>query len=294
MMIISDDNIEAWLEEARNGRSSFYRELIQGSATLPFLAVFTNVVETVFRIGDDLDLSKDVQFLTIDVFDRYCMKQYEKYCGKIFDHQSSEEKLFQYFKNKVADQYLIRLLSCLQLASKYLYTSNEVISTGTIKKWLDKAVPGTYSIDDIRKSEIRVLSDLNFQVGRGGNNVLFYVECLVYLAVSQELTDSTQLYSTVLRVQSVAYLKRQEIYHKLYNAMTNRWERDVQERINSLPMECDSLLLAAGIVLTSVFLLSRQRSLLDKVATSLAKYIGVPSSADIEHLCKIMLHLIID
>ncbi|KAL1459853.1 hypothetical protein WDU94_011806 [Cyamophila willieti] len=65
-----NDNIETWLEEARNTRSSFYHKLTHNSAALPFLAVFTNVVETVFRIGDDLDLPKDVQFLTIDVFDR--------------------------------------------------------------------------------------------------------------------------------------------------------------------------------------------------------------------------------
>lgn len=69
-MYFTDENITTWLQEARLNRPSFYRELTRSPTSLPFLGVFTNVVETVFRIGDDLELSKDVQFLTIDVFDR--------------------------------------------------------------------------------------------------------------------------------------------------------------------------------------------------------------------------------
>uniref|UniRef100_A0A8D9ERB1 Cyclin N-terminal domain-containing protein 1 n=1 Tax=Cacopsylla melanoneura TaxID=428564 RepID=A0A8D9ERB1_9HEMI len=291
-----NDNIGTWLEEARNARSSFYHKLTHNSVALPFLAVFTNVVETVFRIGDDLDLHKDVQFLTIDVFDRYCMKQFDTYCGKMID-LTTEGSKFAFFKSKIADQYLIRLLSCMQLASKYLYTTTEVITSSTVKEWLDKArVEGSntpvYTIDDIRKSEIRVLSDLNFEVGRGGNNVLFFVECLVYIAVQEDQVQPDILYRTVLQVQAVAYLKRQEIYHKLYNVMTNTWERDVQERINSLPIECDSLLLAAGIVLASVFITTKYIPLMKGLANDLARYIGVPS-IDISHLCKILVQLIL-
>lgn len=44
----------------------------------------------------------------------------------------------------------------------------QVITSSTVKEWLDKArVEGSipqFTIDDIRKSEIRVLSDLNFEV----------------------------------------------------------------------------------------------------------------------------------
>ncbi|CAN7987893.1 unnamed protein product, partial [Ixodes pacificus] len=110
---------------------------------------------------------------------------------------------------RLKDQVLLRVLSCVQIASKKFYSSR-VVSINAVRRFL-RSASQSYSAASVLQSEKRVLSTLQFRVEFP--TPLVYLEVLLdVIGHNDPSFEGEEVYPAAVRVLQGFYLMRIQVY----------------------------------------------------------------------------------
>nr|CAD7396496.1 unnamed protein product [Timema poppensis] len=96
--------------------------------------------------------------------------------------------------------------------------------------------------------------------------------------------DLEVMYTTIIQVVDITYLLHEEIYLLLFNKMTGRWEKSVEEKKQFLEVECNYVYLSAAIISCAAHILNWH----DSQFTSVLQELTQVPARDIDGLTTII------
>lgn len=214
---------------------------------VPFLADPTPVVELIFLKCSLFDQPDEVRYLSVELFDRFIRLHFKSLVEKVWNKDiglASEQ--WKQVEKKLYFQTPLRILSCIQLASKFVLHS-KILRPRDIQMYL-QAEEKTFTLQMILSSEIRVWRTLNFQINIP--TVITYVDLILekLKLFSHCYLFPKHIYNMSILFTDIIYLHHQEIFRKLFYLSTGRWELTLKEKQEFLPTECNVLYQAVGVV----------------------------------------------
>ncbi|KAB1265073.1 Cyclin N-terminal domain-containing protein 1 [Camelus dromedarius] len=179
----------------------------------------TRIVEFVFLLSEQWCLEKSVGYQAVEILERFMVKQAENICRQaaIQLRDKTEPQNWRALKEQLFNKFILRLVSCVQLASKLSFHY--------------KALGYLHTKEELLESELDVLKSLNFQINLP--TPLAYVEMLLevlemhimlftmhilHLGYNGCLVPVTRLHATCLTLLDLVYLLHEPVYESLLRA----------------------------------------------------------------------------
>ncbi|XP_005139927.2 cyclin N-terminal domain-containing protein 1 isoform X1 [Melopsittacus undulatus] len=216
------------------------------------------IVEFIFLLAEEWRLEQPARYQAVELLERFMIKQVEqisKSSSKSVKH--SEQRggsSCSSLEDQLYNTFVLRLVSCVQLASKLSLHYNRVTSDVALK--FLQSLKYSYTKQELLESELTVLKTLHFQVNV--STPLAYVELLLeVLGYNGCLLPTKPLHQMCIELLDFSYLARDAIYDTLLKmAIENSTPSELQVA-KFLTVKEDFMLLAVGIISTSVFVLNR-------------------------------------
>ncbi|KAG5203138.1 hypothetical protein JEQ12_002721 [Ovis aries] len=137
----------------------------------------TRIVEFVFLLSEQWCLEKSVSYQAVEILERFMVKQAENICRQatIQLRGKTEPQSWRALKEQLFNKFILRLVSCVQLASKLSF-HYKIISNITVLNFL-RTLGYLHTKEELLESELDVLKSLNFQINLP--TPLAYVEMLL-------------------------------------------------------------------------------------------------------------------
>uniref|UniRef100_A0A8C7DXY6 Cyclin N-terminal domain containing 1 n=1 Tax=Naja naja TaxID=35670 RepID=A0A8C7DXY6_NAJNA len=190
----------------------------------------TQIVEFVFLLAGKWSLTESATYQAVEIFERYILKLLEEFSNLTLGKE--EDSSWASLKAQMEDTYMLRLVSCIQLASKFSF-HYKIVNNKMVLKFL-KSLGFSYTTEELLESELAILKALHFQV-----NVpvpLAYVEVLL----------------------EVLGKPRRRILKKLALIPICLSLLSVAEQAKFVSVKEDLMLLAVGVIGASSFLLNHE------------------------------------
>ncbi|XP_033104778.1 cyclin N-terminal domain-containing protein 1-like [Anneissia japonica] len=247
-------------------------------------------VEFIFLMCEKLKQPSEAKYMAVDIFNRFMVNQVFSLYEYVMNSSSYTHKKqdWQNIINKLKKQMTLRMLSCLQVASK-LCSHYKSLTAKKCHRILNE-IGLTYSLDSILQSELCVLKTLQYEL----NTVspFTYVEIILEVIAHNDDTIAVKpLHDISLKIMDLAYLRRQCIYEQLFVTVTGQACIYKQDRIKFAPVENDLMLFAVAIIAASSYVADQSTS--DKVINHLEKITGI-STEDILMFADILLRNYVD
>lgn len=238
------DLLEDWYSDIIKTNRLVQNERV---SMVPFLAVPTPVVDLIFLKCGLFNQPNEVRYLSVELFDRFIRKHYIDLFSKVWKHESSAAKeKWKRVENQLQTQTTLRMLSCIQLASKFVIHTN-ILRPKVIRTYLKKEGK-IYTLRNILSSELRVWKTLGFKINIP--TILTYVDLIMeHLQANHHLSVSYDtIHERLVLLIDIVYLHHQEIYRKLFYISTGRWDATHKERNEFISTECNYLYVSAAII----------------------------------------------
>ncbi|KAI5219248.1 Cyclin N-Terminal Domain-Containing Protein 1 [Manis pentadactyla] len=183
----------------------------------------------------------------------FMIKQAESICRQatIQLRDKTESQTWRALKEQLFNKFILRLVSCVQLASKLSF-HYKIISNITVLNFL-QALGYLHTKEELLESELDVLKSLNFQINLP--TPLAYVEMLLeVLGYNGCLVPATQLHATCLTLLDLVYLLHEPIYESLLRASIENSTPSQLQGEKFVSVKEDFMLLAVGIIAASAFI----------------------------------------
>ncbi|KAM4843157.1 cyclin N-terminal domain-containing protein 1 [Thomomys bottae] len=213
------------------------------------------IVEFVFLLSEQWCLEKSVSYQAVEILERFMVKQAEDICMKapiqLRSNEKTESQNWKALKDQLFNKFILRLVSCVQLASKLSF-HYKIISNITVLNFL-QALGYLYTKEELLESELDVLKSLNFQINLP--TPLAYVEMLLeVLGYNGCLVPATQLHATCLTLLDLVYLLHEPIYESLLRSSIENSTPSQLQGEKFISVKEDFMLLAVGIIAASAFI----------------------------------------
>nr|KAF6455419.1 cyclin N-terminal domain containing 1 [Rousettus aegyptiacus] len=165
----------------------------------------TRIVEFVFLLSEQWCLEKSVSYQAVEILERFMVKQAENICRQATTQlrEKTEPQNWRALKEQLFNKFILRLVSCVQLASKLSFHY--------------KALGYIHTKEELLESELDVLKSLNFQINLP--TPLAYVEMLLeVLGYNGCSVPATRLHATCLTLLDLVYLLHEPVYESLLRA----------------------------------------------------------------------------
>ncbi|XP_031207199.1 cyclin N-terminal domain-containing protein 1 isoform X2 [Mastomys coucha] len=226
LLHLAQQNEQAVKEAA--GRTGSFRE--------------TRIVEFVFLLSEQWCLEKSVSYQAVEILERFIVKKAENICQQATLQLRSNETEVQNWralKEQLFNKFILRLVSCVQLASKLSFHY--------------KALGYAHTKEELLESELDILKSLNFQINLP--TPLAHVEMLLeVLGYNGCLVPATQLHATCLTLLDLVYLLHEPIYESLLRASIENSTPSQLQGEKFISVKEDFMLLAVGIIAASAFI----------------------------------------
>ncbi|XP_051496104.1 cyclin N-terminal domain-containing protein 1 [Apus apus] len=213
------------------------------------------IVEFIFLLSEKWHLDPSARYRAVELFERFMIKQADQIC------KASREKVKQCeqgggswssWKDQMYKAFVLRLVSCVQLASKLSLHYN-IVNSDTALKFL-QSLKYSCTKQELLESELAVLKTLHFQINL--STPLAYVELLLeVLGHNGCLLPARPLHQMCVQILDFSYLTRDSIYDTLLKIAIENSTPNKLQVAKFLSVKEDSMLLAVGIISTSVFTL---------------------------------------
>ncbi|XP_068923720.1 cyclin N-terminal domain-containing protein 1 isoform X4 [Petaurus breviceps papuanus] len=215
----------------------------------------TRIVEFVFLLSEQWCLEKSVSYQAVEILERFMVKQAESICNQpvtvVRGNEKAESWNWRAQKEELCNMFVLRLVSCVQLASKLSF-HYKIVSNVTVLNFL-QALGYLYTKEELLESELAILKSLNFQINLP--TPLAYVEMLLeVLGYNGCLVSAKQLHGTCLTLLDLVYLLHEPIYESLLRASTTPMEQGRKY----VSVKEDFMLLAVGIIAASAFIQNQE------------------------------------
>ncbi|XP_030364368.1 cyclin N-terminal domain-containing protein 1 isoform X2 [Strigops habroptila] len=250
---VSPEVIEAVLVRLATENERHLSELPEGAGCFKE----AQIVEFVFLLSEKWRLDQAVRYQAVELLERFLIKQVEQISKASGKSTKAREQGGGSSRSSLEDQicntFVLRLVSCVQLASKLSLHYNRV-NSDTALKFL-QSLKYSYTKQELLESELAVLKTLHFQVNV--STPLAYVELLLeVLGYNGCLLPTKPLHQMCIQLLDFSYLARDAIYDTLLKiAVENSTPSNLQVA-KFLTVKEDFMLLAVGIISTSMFVLN--------------------------------------
>ncbi|KAI0227109.1 Cyclin N-terminal domain-containing protein 1 [Lamellibrachia satsuma] len=245
--------------------------------------------EFVFLTCERLKLPPETRYLALELFDRFMVRHIQDLYVHVQNMSSKNRKQdWLVVMDRVRNQVLLRAVSCCQLASKL--TSHYKVVTAR-KAWNTLNEFGhRYTNDSILQSELRVLKTLDYKVMLP--SPLLYIETLLEILGHNDSSAEVKMYHGVcLKVLDVVYMWRRDIYKKLFQLATGRFETSTKERAKFATVEQDYMLLAVAVIASTSYILNQ--TLTHRVIKNLSQITRIPND-DILDFATVIVQMIVE
>ncbi|XP_003786366.1 cyclin N-terminal domain-containing protein 1 isoform X1 [Otolemur garnettii] len=215
----------------------------------------TRIVEFVFLLSEQWCLEKSASYQAVEILERFMVKQAENICRQsiiqLRDNEKTESHHWRVLKEQISNKFILRLVSCVQLASKLSF-HYKIISNVTVLNFL-QSLGYLYTKEELLESELDVLKSLNFQINLP--TPLAYVEMLLeVLGYNGCLVPATQLHATCLTLLDLVYLLHEPIYESLLRTSIENSTPSQLQGEKFISVKEDFMLLGVGIIAASAFI----------------------------------------
>ncbi|NXX43532.1 CNTD1 protein, partial [Tricholaema leucomelas] len=215
----------------------------------------TQIVEFIFLLAEKWHLDQPVRYQAVELLERFMIKQVEQICKSSRDNVRSHEQegsSWSSLKDQICDTFVLRLVSCIQLASKLSLHYN-IVNSDRALQFL-QSLKYSYTKQELLESELAVLKTLHFQINV--STPLAYVELLLeVLGYNGCLLPVRPLHQMCVQLLDFSYLTRDPIYSTLLEMAIENSTPNQLQVAKFLAVKEDSMLLAVGIISTSMFIL---------------------------------------
>ncbi|XP_015601334.2 cyclin N-terminal domain-containing protein 1 [Cephus cinctus] len=264
-----------WLEHIRKEnekRKKFIRE--KNEFFMPFVATSMPVVKTIFAIAENLGLTSNAKYLTVSLYDQFMYNHFSEVYRTEYENGLLSEETWTQICKKISSQAKLRLMSCMQLASKMDSHSKGlgISQVLCVLQRIDK--DHEYTRNTIFSSEFKVFKTVGFKIPA----ILTPLHCIQILVATTGLRHTPGIFDTVISVLDAAYLQHNELYSHIQLMTLGRYMKSEGDKQNFLEMETDTLYLASSVVLCSLFFLSLDKKLAKHMAVKLSDLVNIPSN----------------
>ncbi|NXM74513.1 CNTD1 protein, partial [Serilophus lunatus] len=205
------------------------------------------IVEFIFLLSEKWHLDQSARYQAVELLERFLLKQVEQ------QREPCQGSSWSCVGEQTVSTSVLRLVSCVQLASKLSLHYSRVTSD-TALKFL-QSLKYSYTKQELLESELAVLNTLHFHINLP--TPLAYVELLLeVLGHNGCPIPAKPLHPVCVQLLDFCYLTRETIYDTLLRiAIENSTPSELQVT-KFLRVKEDFMLLAVGIISTGVFILS--------------------------------------
>ncbi|NXE02228.1 CNTD1 protein, partial [Chaetorhynchus papuensis] len=216
----------------------------------------TRIVEFIFLLSEKWHLDQSTRYQAVELLERFMIKQVEQMCGNGGNAKGADQgqrSSWSSVRDQIANTFVLRLVSCVQLASKLSLHYSRVTSD-TALKFL-QSLKYSYTKQELLESELAVLNTLHFHINV--STPLAYVELLLeVLGYNGCLLPAKPLHQLCVQLLDFCYLTRETIYDTLLKIAIENSTPSKLQIAKFLTVKEDFMLLAVGVISTGVFILS--------------------------------------
>ncbi|XP_063260029.1 cyclin N-terminal domain-containing protein 1 isoform X2 [Prinia subflava] len=216
----------------------------------------TRIVEFIFLLSEKWHLDQSICYQAVELLERFMIKQVEQMCddrGNAKGREQGQRSSWSSVRDQIASTFVLRLVSCVQLASKLSLHYSRVTSD-TALKFL-QSLKYSYTKQELLESELAVLNTLHFHINV--STPLAYVELLLeVLGYNGCLLPAKPLHQLCVQLLDFCYLARETIYDILLKIAIENPTPSKLQIAKFLTVKEDSMLLAVGVISAGVFILS--------------------------------------
>uniref|UniRef100_A0A0N4ZVH1 EF-hand domain-containing protein n=1 Tax=Parastrongyloides trichosuri TaxID=131310 RepID=A0A0N4ZVH1_PARTI len=255
-------------------------------------------VNYIFTIATRLSLSPMIRYQALYLFDRFSSRHIGDCFGALCEAEdgkvnSVDSDEWQKIESHISRQLTLRVLTCFQICIK-TFDCKDYLPPGYTARCL-KALGHSYTKDAILKSEIRVVSTVQFKLW-DRENPLVYVETLLAVICKscKFLEDKMDLfYQKCVFMMDYAILNIQDIFNLILMNNYNRTVDNIgQLRFNRLLS--DWLLMASGIIHCTSLTMGYSDTQIDQILLQLSKNTLLPKDDIKSFSIAVLLHLAVD
>ncbi|XP_054252821.1 cyclin N-terminal domain-containing protein 1 [Indicator indicator] len=251
----------------------------------------TQIVEFVFLLAEKWHLDQPARYQAVELLERFMIKQVEQVCKSSRDnvrsHEQGEGSSWSSLKDQICNTFVLRLVSCVQLASK-LSLHYDIVNSDTALQFL-QSLKYSYTKQELLESELAILKTLHFQINV--STPLAYVELLLeVLGHNGCLLPVKPLHQMCVQLLDFSYLTRECIYNTLLEIAIENSTPSQLQVAKFLAVKEDSMLLAVGIISTSMFILEPRHWA--QVVKHLSSVTGITSQSISEFSYAVLKHIV--
>ncbi|XP_013806899.2 cyclin N-terminal domain-containing protein 1 [Apteryx mantelli] len=247
------------------------------------------IVEFIFLLSEKWHLDQSARYQAVEILERFMIKQVEQICKPSREGRksSAQGKGWSSLKDEIYNTFVLRLVSCIQLASKLSLHYN-IVNSDTALKFL-QSLKYSYTKQELLESELAILKALHFQINV--STPLAYVELLLeVLGHNGCLLPAKPLHEMCMHLLDFSYLTRDAIYDTLLKIAIENSTPSKLQIAKFLTVKEDFMLLAVGIISTSAFILNPKHW--NQVVEHLNCITGITSQSILEFSYAILKHII--
>jgi len=204
--------------------------------------------ELIFNLCQKFELPVEVKYAAIELFDQF-MTIHITELQEIVRASSSAEKQLDWssVEARIKDQVVLRAMTCVQIASK-LVSHYKAVHPSKVKRYLS-ACNLHYSMSSVNKSEMRVLTTVNYQLPL--TTPIVHIEML--LVVFKRNCDGVNvdiILKAAINILDVSYISRTRLKDLLRYASTDDGEETLKRRCVS-----NHFLLAACVIVAASYVI---------------------------------------
>ncbi|XP_060111500.1 cyclin N-terminal domain-containing protein 1 [Heteronotia binoei] len=243
----------------------------------------TQIVEFVLLLSEKWSLPEFARYQAIEIFERFMLTLTQEFSFSTGAEDKESNCVFA--RQQMVDTCVLRLISCIQLASKLSFHYS-IVSNAVVLKFL-QSMGFSYTAKDLLESELAILKALHFQI-----NVptpLAYTEMLLeVLGYNGCLLPTEQMHTMCRHLLALTYLLRVSIYSTLLKASIENTSPNKLQLAKFAAVKEDLMLLAVGVIGASAFLLHTEDW--SRVAENLSDTTGISTQSIVEIVNAILKH----
>ncbi|XP_054849107.1 cyclin N-terminal domain-containing protein 1 isoform X2 [Eublepharis macularius] len=247
----------------------------------------TWIVEFVFLLSEKWNLPESARYQAIEIFERFMLICTQEVSFSA--EAEEEENSWVLVKQRIEDTCVLRLVSCIQLASKLSFHYS-IVSNTMVLKFL-QSLDFSYTTDQLLESELAILKALHFQINVPTPSA--YIELLLeVLGHNGCLLPMKQMHDMCQHLLVLTYLLRVSIYSTLLKVSIENTSPNELQLVKFAAVKEDLMLLAVGVIGASAFLLHPEGW--NQVAENLIDTTGISMQSIVEIVNAILKHSIDD
>ncbi|KFV95606.1 Cyclin N-terminal domain-containing protein 1, partial [Eurypyga helias] len=249
------------------------------------------IVEFIFLLSEKWHLDQPARYQAVELLERFMIKQVEQLSKSSRENAKSREQgqgsSRSSLKDEIYNTFVLRLVSCVQLVSKLSLHYN-IVNSDIALRFL-QSLKYSYTKQELLESELAVLNTLHFEVNV--STPLAYVELLLeVLGHNGCLLPAEPLHQVCVQLLDFTYLTRDAVYDTLLRMAVENSTPSKLQVAKFLTVKEDFMLLAVGVISTSVFILEPGRW--NQVVEHLNCITGITSRSIVEFSYVVLKHVI--